>query len=153
MPVIRDIISIAVPVPPSASIVEVAWKMMDAGTSVVAVCSNNVFLGLITEKDIVLSIIANAYNPKRIRVRSLLKDRQPSVSPDTTITHAAKEMIDHNTQALPVIEKEKLLGLITLGDLAKLAPEMAATVLSQTSGPHGYDETKLYQSTADYSRS
>lgn len=142
---LRDIVSDAVPVPPSASIVEVAWEMRSTGTGVVAVCRDRNFYGLITERDIVLSIIANAYNPKRVRVRSLLNNEQPSVSPEAEIGQVAKIMADNNIQALPVVEKGRLLGLVTLGDLAEQEPELAAMVLSKTIRLQRSSETKVYQ--------
>jgi CBS domain-containing protein len=124
----KDIVS----VPPSAPIIEVAQRMRDSGTGVIPVCNNGEFQGLITERDIVISIVARAHSPKREHARSLVHNHRPIVSPGDEVIQAAKVMVNHGVRALPVAQNGKLLGLFTLDDLARGNLALAAAVLAET---------------------
>lgn len=121
-----------VSVPPSAPIVEVAQKMRDYGTSFIPVCENGRFRGLVSEKDIITHIVATAHNPKREHTRSLMSRRQPIVSPGEDLIQAAKTMANSGVRAVPVAQNGRLLGLLTLDDMAQESLALAAAVLVKT---------------------
>ena len=126
----RDFVSVL----PSAPIVEVAQKMRDSATGVIAVCENGKFRGIVTERGIISHTVATAHNSKRECARALMKSDQPIVSPGEEITQAAKVMVNRGVRVLPVAQNRKLLGLFTLDDLARESLALAAIVLVKTAG-------------------
>ena len=132
-----------VSVPPSTPIIEVAQKMRNSRTGVIPVCDKGKFRGVITERDIVIGIVANACNPKREHARSLINIHHPIISPGEEIMQAAKVMVNHGVRALPVAQSGRLLGLFTLDDLARESLTMAAVVFTQTVRPKAVNKVKV----------
>lgn len=133
MPEVKDIMSKEViSVPPSAHIIDVAQKMLTYGQHIILVCDNGKLCGVVTERDIVVSIVATARDPIRTYISSLMKNHLPSSSPSDDILLAAKLMVDHATRVLTVVENGKLAGLLTLDDLARESPALAAMVFCKT---------------------
>ena len=140
---VRDIMTSEFPsVSPSTPIVEVAQKMRDSGTGVIPICANGKFRGVVTERDIVIGIVASAGNPKREHVRSLVNNQCPVISPGDEIILAAKVMVDRGVRVLPVAQNSKLLGLFTLDDLARESMALAAAVFVKTTKPQAAKEVR-----------
>ncbi|MBI2908772.1 MAG: CBS domain-containing protein [Chloroflexi bacterium] len=135
----RDIVSVM----PSASIIDVARQMRDTGTGVVPVCENGRFRGLITERDIVTSTVACEGNLTRNPAGKLVKeDRHPMISPGDELIRAAKVMASHGVAVLPVAQNGKLLGLITLENLARESLGLAAIVFAKMTERRASREAK-----------
>ncbi|MGI6685322.1 MAG: CBS domain-containing protein [Bacillota bacterium] len=91
-------------------------KENDIGT-VLVVEDRNV-LGLITDRDIVIRAIAEGKNPTSTRARDVMSTDIILVTPDTDAHEAAEIMAEHQIKRLPVVENDKLMGIVALGDLA-----------------------------------
>ena len=124
----RDVVSVK----PSATIIEVAQKMRDYGTGFIPVCENGKFRGMVRERDIITHIVATAQDPKSERATSVMH-RTPTVSPGEDSIQAAKVMTSDNLRVLPVVAHSgRLLGLLSLDDLAQESLALAANVLVKT---------------------
>jgi len=134
-----DVISVA----SSTPIIEVARQMRDCGAGVIPVCENGKFQGVITERDIVISLVAAASDLKKQQAGTLAHSRHPMISPGVDIMQAAKMMVDHGVRVLPVVQNGKLLGLFTLEDLARESIALAAMVFSKTIKPQASGETQV----------
>ena len=76
-------------------------------------------LGIVTDRDIVLRCVAPEENPSQVPVRSV-RSRNPSfLLPEDDIRQAAQLMSLHQVRRLPVAEEGKLVGMLSLGDLAR----------------------------------
>jgi CBS domain-containing protein len=120
-------------VAPSASVTEVAQKMRDYETGAVAVCDNGKLRGIITERNIVLRVVANNRNPSKEQAASLVFADWPKIPPGADIAEAAKVMASHGVQTLPVVQNGKLLGILTLDDLIRETPALAVMVMTSKS--------------------
>jgi len=141
---VRDIMNTEViSVPPSTPIIEVAHQMKIKGTGVIPICDQRKFRGLITERHIVTEIIANAIDPVVESAGSVMNKHQPVISPDDDVMKAAKLMINNNVQVLAVAQNGKLLGLLTLDDLARESLALAAMVFSKTITPRASSDVKV----------
>jgi CBS domain-containing protein len=116
---------------PSASIVGVAELMRDSGRHVIPVCEKGKFIGLVTERDIGASLASCGANPDGRRAGELANSRHPMVSPGVDMMEAAKLMAQHGVQVLPVAINGRLLGLLTLDDLAGESMALAAMVFAK----------------------
>lgn len=61
-------------------------------------------------------------------VKDFMTKKVIYVSPETTVAHAADLMREHDIHRLPVIEQDKLVGLVTAGTLAEASPSKATTL-------------------------
>jgi CBS domain-containing protein len=126
-----DIISDkVVQVSPDADVIDIAYKMAVSSNGVVSVCKNGKFRGVITEGDIVSSI-GNVLSPSP-KAKALMNNHLPIVSSGDDISHAASLMVNHSTRVLPVVQNGMLLGLLTLEDIAREIPALAAMIFCKT---------------------
>jgi CBS domain-containing protein len=82
-------------------------------------------VGIITERDLLKRVIAKSKNPKKTQVREIMTKPLIAGQPDMDLEEATKLMFKMKIKKLPVVESEgKLLGLITLTDVARFQPQM-----------------------------
>ena len=75
--------------------------------------------GIITDRDIVLRCIAAERDPAFTPVGEIMSKRVFSVSPDDDVREASRLMAEMQIRRLPVTDEGKLVGIISIGDLAK----------------------------------
>ncbi|MBL8165992.1 MAG: CBS domain-containing protein [Anaerolineae bacterium] len=65
---------------------------------------------------------------ENVKVRDWMTNRVISVSPQTSISNAHQVMKEHGIRRLVVMENEKLVGIITIGDVREASPSDATTL-------------------------
>ena len=84
------------------------------------VCSEDQKLrGVVTDRDIVLRCIAAEEDPAQTMVRDIMTRNCTTVSPGADCREATRLMSAHQVRRLPVVDQGKVVGMISLGDLAK----------------------------------
>jgi len=82
-------------------------------------------VGIITERDLLKRVIAKSKNPKKTKVREIMTKPLIAGQPEMDLEEATKLMFKMKIKKLPVVETQgKLLGLITLTDVARFQPQM-----------------------------
>ncbi|AEH06847.1 CBS domain-containing protein [Methanothermococcus okinawensis] len=81
-------------------------------------------VGLITERDFVLKIVARNLKSKEVLVKDIASTKLIYVSPKATLMDAAKIMAEKKIKRLPVIENDELLGIITVSDITSISPKL-----------------------------
>ena len=103
-----------------------AQKMAQRDIGAMPVCNDERRLqGIVTDRDIVVKVLATGRDPKGTRVLDLTTD-QPEVvtiGADDSIEEAIRTMKKHNVRRLPVIDGRECVGIISQGDLAMNIPE------------------------------
>ncbi|MDD2233938.1 MAG: CBS domain-containing protein [Desulfitobacteriaceae bacterium] len=117
--IVRDIMSENVVwVTPNTSLVEVARLMQKEDIGSVPVYEQNRLQGIITDRDMILRAIATGKNPNSLQANDIMSRNVVTVSPDTDVHEASEIMAGKQIRRLPVMENNKLVGIIALGDLA-----------------------------------
>ncbi len=75
--------------------------------------------GILTDRDILLRCIAAEENPAVMRVKDIMTRSCSVVKPEDDARQAARMMAASQVRRLPVVRDFKLVGMISLGDLAK----------------------------------
>ena len=88
--------------------------------------------GLVTDRDIVTRCIASGRNPGTVKVSQIMSGSVVGISPDLDTADAAEIMGRRQIRRLPVLENERLCGMVSLGDLTRADADTAQT-LSQIS--------------------
>ena len=89
--------------------------------------------GMLTDRDIVTRCLAAGRMPENTRVREIMTPKVYSVTPDMDASLAAHMMGRLQIRRLPVLENEKLCGMVSLGDLTMEEEASAARALTQIS--------------------
>jgi len=81
-------------------------------------------VGIVTERDLLKRVLAESRDPKKTKVRQIMSKPLIYGEPDMDIEDAARLMFSKKIKKLPVVEKGKLVGLVTLTDLARFQPQL-----------------------------
>ena len=101
---------------PNDTLQAVAKIMAEEDTGVVPIVDKGRLVGVVTDRDIVVRCVAEGqFNAKATDAAS---DDVVTVSPDMSIAEAAELMGEHQIRRLPVVEGDKLVGIVSLGDIA-----------------------------------
>ena len=103
-------------VSPSDTIQNAACIMRDEDTGVVPVVENGRPVGVVTDRDIVVRAVA--IGELNRPVRDVVSGNVVTVGPDMSTKEAADLMREYQIRRLPVVENERLVGIVSLGDLA-----------------------------------
>jgi CBS domain-containing protein len=123
---------------PGDSLSNIASVMKRHNVGAVPVCDGDLLVGIITDRDIVISCVAAGMNPKDCEVREFMTSSPVSITPDTEIEEAAEIMAQEQIRRLPVLEDCKLVGILSLGDVAAALPKndaLVAQILRRISHP------------------
>jgi CBS domain-containing protein len=105
------------------SLVEAIERLRRYEISRLVVLDAGKIVGIITEKDIARELgSASAYRlpPGRIHVSSAMTANPLTVAPDVMARRAAEVMLDNDISGLPVVAEDKLVGIVTKMDFAKV---------------------------------
>ncbi len=102
-----------------ATVEDAALGMAKSGLGCVLVRVNGVVDGILTERDIVKRVVARGLAPKATRVRDVMTKPIIAVPPDTPVESALKIMSQEGVRRLPVVCDRRLVGVVTLVDVAK----------------------------------
>ena len=75
--------------------------------------------GIVTDRDIVLRCVAAEEDPAQTPVKDIMSRNCAVVSPDDDAREATRLMAARQVRRLPVLEGGKVVGMVSLGDLAK----------------------------------
>lgn len=103
------------------SIKETAIKMKNYHIGVVVIIDNARRVeGLISEKDIINRVVCTGLDPEKTQVKDIMTKKIITGKPDMSDIQVASIFTKHGIKKLPIIEKNKLVGIITKTDLLKL---------------------------------
>jgi len=109
-----------VSVDPQSSVETAAKLLSRHNVGMLPVCGPDQHLmGVVTDRDLVLRCVAPGEDPKNTPVRSVMSRGCVTVTPGAQCVHASALMARHQIRRLPVVEDGMLIGMLTLGDLAK----------------------------------
>jgi CBS domain-containing protein len=119
------------------NIFEVAVKMKELNVGAIPIVDNEKLVGMITDRDIVIRGIAEKH-PGSTKVEDIMSSELITITPDATSKEAVKLMADNQIRRLPVVEGDKLVGIISLGDFAirELTDDQAKLALTEISEPN-----------------
>ena len=109
-----------VTVEPNSSAALAARLLARHNVGALPVCSANGRLqGIVTDRDIILRCVAPEDDPSRVPVKNIMTRHPKALSPADDVRQAAQIMAIQQVRRLPVVEDGRVVGLVSLGDLAK----------------------------------
>ena len=105
-----------VSIAPEESAALAARLLARHGLGALPVCSAE---GILTDRDIVLRCVAPEADPKSVPVKEIMSRRLAAVAPEDDVRQAARLMARRQIRRLPVVADGKVVGMVSLGDLAQ----------------------------------
>ena len=107
--------------------------------------------GIITERDILKKIVEESRDPASIKVHETMSEKLVMGTPSMEITDATRLMLKNEVKKLPIVVEGKLVGILTLTDIVRVArtePEMVNLINQLKQG--GWLPPKRMQKVVDY---
>jgi len=125
MPVVRNHMSRnLLSVEPAEAIREVAQRMVERNLGAVLVLDGGRLVGIMTERDI-MRAVARGLHGDAVVAEYMSRDLE-TIEPDDTTQHAAVLMIHGGFRHLPVVERDSVVGILSIRDLMRVALEDSA---------------------------
>ena len=109
-------------VKPSMTVLDAAKLMKKRKIGNVIVVEKKQPIGILTESDILKKVVAEGKNTKDVLVRDVMSTPIIVIDPYVSLEEAMKTMGKCNVRRLPVIENNKLIGIITQKDISQMSP-------------------------------
>jgi CBS domain-containing protein len=134
---VREIMSDPVTCPADTTVIEAARRMRDDDIGDVIVESNGTLRGIVTDRDIVVRVVAEGEDPQSCILLDICSGELVTVTPDTALDDAVRQMREHAIRRVIVAEGERPVGVVSIGDLAIERDESSA--LADISAAPGND--------------
>lgn len=109
-----------VTVSPEDTIESAARLMTNFGISCLVVQADNQILGILTERDVLTRIVASGRDPREVLIKTVMTNSIITIEPERTVEAAVKTMIENRIKKLPVVDGLKIVGILTMTDVASL---------------------------------
>jgi CBS domain-containing protein len=114
-----------------ASIRQAAAVMRDNDIGDVLVVADGNLRGIVTDRDLVVRALADGRQPDATPVGDVCSPQLTVVDAQAEVAKAADLMGSHAVRRLPVVENNEVIGIVSLGDLARRSePESALSDIS-----------------------
>lgn len=117
---------------PSDKIVDAAKLMLKNEIGSIIILENGNPTGIVTEKDFT-KLIAKEIKLHDITIKEIMSSPLVTISPNANLLDAARLMLKSKTRKLPVLDKGKLVGIITAEDIVRVAPKEIELLLELAS--------------------
>lgn len=101
------------------TIFEAVKLMADKNIGALLVMDGDRLAGIVTERDYARKVILEGKSSKDSSVSEVMTTHILCVSPERTVDECMALMTDKRTRHLPVIEKKRVVGIVSIGDLVK----------------------------------
>jgi CBS domain-containing protein len=103
---------------PDMNAADAAGLMKSEDVGVLPVIREGELLGVVTDRDLVIRVLAERQDPRSIKVGDIATRSPVTVTPDMRLSDARELMEKHQIRRLPVMKDDELVGILSLGDVA-----------------------------------
>ena len=110
------------------TIEDIAQRMCDCKISSVIIMNGQKPIGIVTEQDIITKVVTKNKKPSKVLVKEIMSTPLYTIGGVKDVTEATKFMRKMEIKKLGVIDKEKLMGVVSVSDIVSVMPEIYAIV-------------------------
>jgi CBS domain-containing protein len=101
-----------------ATCVDAAREMREGDVGSVVVVENGAVAGIVTDRDIVVRVVAGGTDPSSAKVRDAATMNAVTLTVDQSVDDAIRVMREQDIRRIPVVQDNRPAGIVSLGDLA-----------------------------------
>lgn len=105
---------------PLATVIDAVNVMNDHHVGSVLVIESGYPVGIFSERDVLVRVVAAHRDPRQTLVRDVMTTRLHTVAPDDTLLEVMQLMTERRCRHVPVMVGDSLVGLVSIGDLTKV---------------------------------
>lgn len=103
---------------------DAARQMTDLGVGALPICGDdNKIKGVVTDRDLVVKVLGKGRNPGSFPAGDLNQQEAVTAGADDSVDQVLSTMTAHQVRRLPVIDQQRLVGMIAVADLARALPD------------------------------
>jgi len=108
-----------------ASVFDACMMYKEKKVGCLVVVDDETCVGIVTERDLIERSICQRRDPEKTKVREIMSQNIKVVYALDTVEKALETMKQYKIKKLPVISSEKVVGIITITDIAKARPDLS----------------------------
>jgi CBS domain-containing protein len=116
---------------PEATVLEAVQMMADKNVGALLVTENDRLVGIISERDYTRKVVIKGKASKTTAVKEILSSHVIHVTPAHTVQECLRLMTDHHFRHLPVLEGDRIAGIVSIGDLVNWIISAQTSTISQ----------------------
>ena len=121
---------------PSTTVVEAAKVMAREDVGPIPVVEGGRLIGVVTDRDLVVRVLAEERDPQGTTVAEIATTDVVTVAPDASLDEALRLLAQNQVRRLPVVEGDRLVGILAQADVARHAEEIeTGEVVEEISKP------------------
>ncbi|HEY0456735.1 MAG TPA: CBS domain-containing protein [Verrucomicrobiae bacterium] len=116
---------------PDATVFDAIQLMADKNVGALLVMSGSRLLGLVSERDYTRKVALKGKSSKETPVSEIISTPVITATPDDTVEECMRLMTHHRVRHLPVLESEKVIGIVSIGDLVNWTISVQSSAIHQ----------------------
>jgi CBS domain-containing protein len=116
---------------PDATVFEAIQIMADKNVGALLVTENDRLVGIISERDYTRKVVIKGKSSRTTVVKEILSSHVIHVTPAHTVQECLRLMTDHHFRHLPVLDGDKIAGIVSIGDLVNWIISAQQSTISQ----------------------
>ena len=104
---------------PEAAVLEALRSMAEHGVGALLVMQEQTLVGIVSERDYARKVILMGRSSAETPVSTIMSSPVLTVSPDDSVSRCMQLMTDRHVRHLPAVERGRVLGMVSIGDLVK----------------------------------
>ena len=121
-------------VTPDATVFDTIQMMAEKNIGAILVMEGDKLIGIVSERDYTRKVILKGKSSKTTTVREVLSSSIVSVTPNDTVEHCMQLMTDKRVRHLPVLENDRVVGMVSIGDLVNWIINVQRQTIQQLRG-------------------
>lgn len=116
-------------IPPDATVYDALAMMAERDVGALLVMSGERLLGIISERDYARKVILQGLSSRETAVHEIMTETLVAATPDSTVEECMRSMTHHRIRHLPVMQSDRVIGVISIGDLVnEIISDQAETI-------------------------
>ena len=116
---------------PELMVFDAIQMMADKNVGALLVIDQGKLVGILSERDYTRKVALKGKSSKQTPVKEILSQELIHVSPAHTVEEGMRLMTEHRVRHLPVLEGDKIVGLVSIGDLVNWIISVQTTTIHQ----------------------
>jgi CBS domain-containing protein len=118
-------------VTPDTSVYDALHIMMEKNISSLLIMENEILKGIFTERDYARKLVLMGRSSKDTPIGDIMTSNLLTITPSETIDHCMEVMSNYKIRHLPVIDNNRVTGMVSIGDVVKFIIEDQKRTIQQ----------------------